>query len=114
MGPADVLQPVLAAVGDNSKDPRIEATAHLGEVLVRLDERELQYVFRDIRTASHAKRVSVQRITVTRYQHAKRVAAAGQDALNNQLIGVLIGPRRAGLALRHLHDGRVMPIPRTG
>ena len=47
MGPADVLQPVLAAVGDNSKDPRIEATAHLGEVLVRLDERELQYVFKD-------------------------------------------------------------------
>src|SRR5256885_3746206 len=65
MRPANVLQPILASVRDDSKHPGIETTAHLGEVLVRFDEAELQNVFRDIRTDRKSTRLNSSHLVIS-------------------------------------------------
>ena len=90
MRAADVLQPILAAVRDDPEHPGIETTAHLGEVLIRLDEAELKDVFGDIRASRHTQRVTVERIAVPRDQHLERVAVPAEHALDDALISVVL------------------------
>ena len=88
MGPPNVLQPVLAPIGHDSKHPRIEAPAHLTEVLKCLDERVLQNVGRIIRTPRHSHRVPIQRIAISNDEDRKGVLISGEDAIDDRLIGV--------------------------
>ena len=81
-------------------------------MLVCLDERQLQDVFRDIRAAGHAERVSVERITVPRDQHRELVALACEHALDYSLIRVVLINDRFGL--RRSHDDRVTRILLAG
>src|SRR6185437_10101766 len=118
MRPPDVLQPILASVGNDPEHPGIESPTHLGEMLVRLDEAELEDVLRDVWTARHAERVTVERIAVAGNQRLEGVAISGEHALNDELIGV-IRINRGRLTSLHgllsrLHDNRVTPFPRFG
>ena len=109
---ADVLQPVLAAVRDDPEHPGIEPPAHLGEMLVRLDERELKDVFRDVGAAGHAQRVTVQRITVPSDQHRELVAVAREHTLDDALIRVVL--INDLFWFRRSHDDRVTRIALAG
>src|SRR6185437_14689899 len=81
------------------------------------DEAELQNVFGDIRTAGHTQRVAVQRVAVTRNERLERVPITAKDALNDELISVvlinhvLISPQGR---FRRLHDNRVTRFSRFG
>ena len=114
---ANVFQPILAAIRDDPEHPCIETSAHLGEVLIRLDEAELQNVFSDIRTSRHAQGMTVERIGIPLDQSLERVAIPAEHALNDELISVvlincaLISPQGW---LRRLHDNRVTHFPRVG
>src|SRR5262245_5767276 len=110
MRPSNVLQPILAAIRDDSEDPRIEPATHLSEVLIRLDEAELKNVFSHIRTTGHAERMSIERIAVTGNQDLECIAIPAQDALNDHLIAVfrISNHRfRSRSLLSRLHDNRV-------
>jgi hypothetical protein len=117
MRPPNVLQPVLASVGDDAEHPRVEPAADFRKMLVRLDETELQNVFRNVRTTRHTQGVTVQRVAVPRDQDLERIPISTEDALNDQLIGIvlinwdLISPQGG---LRRLHDNRVTYFPRFG
>ena len=76
----NVLQPVLAPVCYDPENPGVEASAHLSEVLVRLDERHLENVFRNIRAAGHAQRVPVQWVAIPVDQGRKRISVARKDS----------------------------------
>src|SRR6185312_1659418 len=111
MRPPNVLEPVLATVRNDPEHPGIEPPADFGKVLIRLDEAELQDVFRHIRTTRHTQSMTVERIAIACNQNLERVAIAGEHSLYDQLIrvllinNVLISPRGC---LRRLHDNRVM------
>jgi hypothetical protein len=91
MRPANVLEPIFAAVGDDAEDPGIESAAHFGKVLIRLDEAELQDVLCHVGASRHAERVSVQRVAVPRDQRLERVTLTREYSLNDELIRILIG-----------------------
>jgi hypothetical protein len=51
--PPDVLQPILAAVGDDPEQPGVEPAPHLREVVIGFDERRLEDVLGNIGAARH-------------------------------------------------------------
>ena len=104
-------------IRNDPEHPSIETPAHLGEMLIRLDEAELQDVFGDIRASRHAQGMTVERIAVPSDQRLERVAISAEHALDDELISVvlincaLISPQGW---LRRLHDNRVTHFPRVG
>ena len=101
VGPADVLQPVLAPVGDDAEHPGVEPAAHFGEVVVRLDERHLEDVFRNVRTSRHAEGMPVERVTVTLDQDTKGVAVAREDLGDDLLVDLELVYRRVRCRVFH-------------
>src|SRR5436305_6579259 len=81
-------------------------------MLIGFDEAQLKNVFRDVGAPRHAERVTIQRIAVPSDQRLERVALAGQNALDYELISFLISDW-CGL-LRRLHDNRVTRFPLFG
>src|SRR5665213_1089485 len=96
MGPANVLQPVLAGVRHDAEYPRIESPANLAQMGVRLYEGLLENVLGYIRTSSHAQGVPVQRVTVPNDKKLERVSRPVQYSLDNLLVEVSLIDR-AGL-----------------
>ena len=97
MRAANILEPVLARICDDSENPRIEPAAHFSKMLVRLDEAGLQNILGDIGTACHSECVAVKRIAVTLDQDSKCVLGSCKNAGDDFLIGIgLINRIRGG------------------
>src|SRR5919202_562787 len=113
MGAADVLQPVLAPVGDDPEHPGVEPAVHLGEVLVRLDERRLQDVLRYVGAPGHPERVSVQRVAVSLDEGSEGVPVACQDPGDHVLILLQLIDRLDGHR-GGLHAASIILFPLSG
>src|SRR6476469_6643913 len=112
MGAADVLQPILAAVGHDPEHPGVEASANFREMLVRLDEGKLQDVFGHIRATRHAQRVAIKRVTVPGNEYSELLAVSREHTLDDALIRVVLINEQ--FWLRRPHDDRVTQISRPG
>src|SRR3954469_3822724 len=84
----NVLQPILAAIGDDSEYPGVKTPPNFAEMLIGFNKGRLEYVFRHIRTSGHSKCMAVQRIAVSAYQYPERVLVTSKNLGNNLLIGV--------------------------
>src|SRR5438067_1785944 len=110
MRPANVLEPVLASISDDPEHPSVKSTPDFSQVLISLDEADLEDVLSDVRASGHAESMAVERVAVAGDQDSKRVAVTREDALDNELIGVVpIHDRDVGArdGFRRLHDERV-------
>src|SRR5688572_933774 len=114
MRSANVLQPVLAAVCNDAENPGVEATMHLGEVLIRFDERRLEDILRYVRTPRHPERMPIEGIAVASDQEGECIPITGEHARNDFLVRLKLidgGNRRRSCAL---HVASVIPLRRPG
>src|SRR5687768_16172178 len=98
MRSADVLQPVLAAICNDAEDPGIEASMHLGEVLIRFDKRRLEDILRYVRTPRHTERMPIEGIAVASDQEGECIPIAGQHARTDFLIRLKLIDGETGVA----------------
>src|SRR3954469_25929051 len=84
----NVLQPILAAIGDDSEYPGVKTPPNFAQMLIGFNKGRLKDVFRHIGTSGHSKCMSVQGIAVSGDENPERILVTGQNLGNDLLIGV--------------------------